>query len=203
MSAFIWPLASYTISSPFGPRDGGQHQGIDMAAPLGTPINASADGTVAAAGAASGFGDWIVLDHIIGGKKWSTVYGHMYPAGLHVIAGQVVKQGQHIADVGANGEATGPHCHFETWDGGRLTGGKAVDPAGVVGGDATSINGGLAKGSGEVNGVSTLSGPLGIMWSFVQFIIDPHNWWRVFLYLCGLGAILYVVWSTMNGTANG
>lgn len=110
---------------------GAAHRGIDLAAPLGTPIYAAADGVVALAGPASGFGQWIVLDHIIDGAKCSTVVGHMFPTGLHVKGGQTVTCGQRIADVGNNGESTGPHCHFEVWAGGtRVNGGTAVDPIG-------------------------------------------------------------------------
>lgn len=124
--------ADFTITSGFGPRDGGFHQGIDLAGPLGKPIYAAADGTVAAAGTATGFGHWIVLDHNINGHVWSTVYGHMFADGVLVKAGQHVTAGQHIANRGNDGESTGPHLHFEVWDGGRLTGGHAIDPAGWV-----------------------------------------------------------------------
>lgn len=195
MSALIWPVANYSLSSPYGPRDGGYHYGDDLAAPNGTPIVASGDGTVAAAGAASGFGQWVIIDHIINGSKYSTVYGHMYPSGVHVHAGQIVRQGDHIADVGANGEATGPHCHFEVWQGGRLTGGHAVDPASVVDGSA-SLNvqtvGNSTGGGGLVDNVKNT-------WSFIQFVTDPNNWRRMFLFIAGAAVIIYVLWSTMNG----
>lgn len=121
-------------TSPFGPRTnpvtGAQegHRGQDFAASVGTPIYAAAPGVVAQAGPAGGFGQWIVLDHNIAGKKVSTVYGHMYPEGVRVHTGDTVTAGQHIADVGSNGQSTGAHLHFEVWVGGRLTGGTAVDP---------------------------------------------------------------------------
>ena len=123
----------YTPTSPFGMRGGAMHQGVDFGSATGKPIYASADGTVGAAGDASGFGQWIVLDHNIGGKMWSTVYGHMFPQDVLVKTGDKVTAGQHIANAGYNGEVSPPgpggtHLHFETWDGGRLTGGKAVDP---------------------------------------------------------------------------
>ncbi|MBA4023915.1 MAG: transglycosylase [Gordonia sp.] len=126
--------ADFTVSSGFGPRDGSMHQGIDLAGPEGAPIYAAADGTVIAAGQAGGFGQWIVLDHNINGHKWSTVYGHMWPQGVLVKAGQHVTAGQHIADRGNNGQSTGAHLHFEVWDGGHrdFGGGTAVDPAGWV-----------------------------------------------------------------------
>lgn len=202
MSALIWPLTSYTLSSPYGSRSGGFHYGDDLAAPLNTPIHASGDGTVAAAGSASGFGDWIVIDHIISGQKVSTVYGHMYPSGLHVHAGQIVKQGDHIADVGANGEATGPHCHFEVWPGGRLTGGHAVDPASMVNGSAANPGDNLSvetvgNPASVLNPISDAKMIAGI-WDFFKFILNPHNWWRVFLFLVGLAILGYVIWSLIN-----
>jgi hypothetical protein len=130
----VRPMKSkdFQITSSYGPRDGGFHHGIDLAGPAGAPIYAAADGTVAAAGTASGFGHWVVLDHNINGHKWSTVYGHMFADGVLVKAGDHVTAGQHIANRGNDGASTGPHLHFEVWDGGRLTGGHDIDPAGWV-----------------------------------------------------------------------
>ena len=126
--------ADFQISSGFGPRDGTTHQGIDMAGPEGAPIFAAADGTVIAAGDASGFGQWIVLDHNVNGHKWSTVYGHMWPDGVLVKPGQHVTAGQLIAKRGNNGQSSGAHLHFEVWDGGHrdFGGGTAIDPTGWV-----------------------------------------------------------------------
>jgi len=121
------PDGTFTVSSPFGPREGGFHRGVDLAAPLGTSILAAIDGTVVAAGPASGFGNWIVVDSQHDGLM-STVYGHMFASGVLVHTGDVVHAGQQIGAVGAAGEATGPHLHFEVWPGGRLHGGTAIDP---------------------------------------------------------------------------
>ena len=127
---FMYPMAagSYTLTSPFGPRAGGFHQGQDMGAPVGTDIFAAGDGVVIEAGAASGFGNWIVIDHDVDGQTVSTVYGHMFDDGVLVGVGDQVRAGDHIAEVGNNGESTGPHLHFEVWLGGRLSGGTATDP---------------------------------------------------------------------------
>ena len=125
--SFIKPVdpSSVTLTSGFGERWGSQHQGIDLAGPIGTPIYAAADGTVSRAGDASGFGQWVVLDHVIDGQLFSTVYGHV---DTYVVeAGQQVRAGQQIATIGNKGESTGPHLHWETWPGGRF-GGAAVDP---------------------------------------------------------------------------
>lgn len=120
---------TYTLTSGFGPRSGTMHNGVDFAAPLKTKIYAAEDGVVVdSRSGVSGFGCWIIIDHSINGEKVSTVYGHMYPDGLLVKKGDKVVAGQLIAEVGNNGDTTGPHCHFEVWPGGRLTGGKPVDP---------------------------------------------------------------------------
>ena len=103
------------FSSGFGGRWGTMHLGIDLAAPLGTPIVAAADGTVIDAGPASGFGMWIRIKLDDGTIN---VYGHMYKFNVHV--GQRVKAGDLISWVGDNGFSTGPHLHFEVWEPGDL-----------------------------------------------------------------------------------
>lgn len=108
-------------SSCFCMRWGVMHQGIDLAGPLGSPILAAGAGTVVAAAPASGFGLWVVIRHDNGD---CTVYGHMYH--YYVSVGQRVSAGQHIADIGANGQSTGPHLHFGVMQG-RMNG-PYVDP---------------------------------------------------------------------------
>lgn len=121
---------TYEVSSPFGQRGSEHHRGIDLAAPNNTPIYAAGDGEVIAAGPASGFGQWIVINHRIGGKLFATVYGHMYADGVLVKKGQKVTAGQEIGKVGSNGQSSGPHLHFEVWDGGHedFDGGHEIDP---------------------------------------------------------------------------
>ncbi len=119
------------LTSGFGARWGTQHNGIDLAGPIGTPIYAYADGVVSQAGEAQGFGQWIVLDHNIGGRVVSTVYGHMFPDGVLVKVGDRVTAGQHIANEGNNGDTTGAHLHFEYHPGGWTQGG-GIDPAPYV-----------------------------------------------------------------------
>lgn len=117
-----------TFTSPFGARWGTQHQGVDLAGPVGTKILAALDGRVVESGPATGFGNWIVIDSNVDGTPVSTVYGHMFDNGLRVKTGDIVKAGDHIADIGNNGQSTGAHLHFEYWEGGRLQGGTAIDP---------------------------------------------------------------------------
>ncbi|MEV6276446.1 peptidoglycan DD-metalloendopeptidase family protein [Nocardia sp. NPDC051832] len=124
------PLAAgtFTVSDTFGSR-GGDHRGVDMAATDGTPIFSVSDGKVVAAGPASGFGNWIVVDSIdTNGRGYSAVYGHMWDNGVLVRVGDTVTAGQQIGMVGSAGESSGPHLHFEIVPGGRFTGGRHIDP---------------------------------------------------------------------------
>lgn len=102
----------FSESSGYGPRSGDvtdNHKGIDFSAPMGTPIPAQYAGTVVTAGSASGFGNWVVIKP--DGQDINTIYGHMRSVNVH--AGEHVSAGQTIARVGAEGEATGPHVHYE------------------------------------------------------------------------------------------
>jgi murein DD-endopeptidase MepM/ murein hydrolase activator NlpD len=88
--------------------EGEFHKGVDIKAPMGTPIHAPGDGTVESAEMASGYGREVVLDH---GHGVRTIYGHM--SAMAVIAGQHVVRGQVIGYVGQSGRATCPHVHYE------------------------------------------------------------------------------------------
>lgn len=110
---------SGTLTSDWGPRWGSHHGGIDIAAPLGTPILSAADGTVLEAGAASGFGQWV---RVLNDDGTTSVYGHV--STYQVSAGQRVSAGEQIATVGNEGWSTGPHLHFEVWD----TAGTKINP---------------------------------------------------------------------------
>lgn len=101
--------ANGTFTSPFGYRWGRLHGGIDIAVPVGTPVHASAAGTVRIAGWVGGYGNYVCIDH---GGGLSTCYGHNSRLGVSV--GQKVSQGQVIAASGNTGNSTGPHIHFET-----------------------------------------------------------------------------------------
>ena len=116
----IWPTAGY-VSSPYGLRFGGTefHQGIDIAAEMGTPIVATADGVVTAAGWNGGYGNMVDVDH---GSGIVTRYGHA--SAVAVSVGQQVRRGQVIAYVGSTGRSTGPHLHYEV-----RVGGQPVNPA--------------------------------------------------------------------------
>jgi murein DD-endopeptidase MepM/ murein hydrolase activator NlpD len=117
----VLPVNGARLTTCFCMRWGTMHWGIDLAAPMGTPEYAAMDGVVLEAGPASGFGLAVYIQHADGDV---TVYGHMEK--ILVTAGQVVKAGDTIALLGANGQSTGPHLHFEVHQGGIQ--GQKVDP---------------------------------------------------------------------------
>ena len=120
-SRVVFPLPAHTWvrTSGFGvrvhPITGVRklHTGVDFAAPSGTHILAAADGRVVFAGPASGYGNLILIEHTVNGNRVASGYAHMFDDGIHVKVGDHVTAGQHIADVGMAGYATGPHLHFE------------------------------------------------------------------------------------------
>jgi murein DD-endopeptidase MepM/ murein hydrolase activator NlpD len=120
-SGLAWPVSG-PITSPFGPRWGRMHEGIDFGVPSGTPIHAAAAGTVIYCGWMEGYGNLTVIDH---GGGIGTAYGHQ--SSISVSCNQQVTQGQVIGAVGSTGHSTGPHLHFEV----RVNG-TPVDPLGYL-----------------------------------------------------------------------
>jgi murein DD-endopeptidase MepM/ murein hydrolase activator NlpD len=102
------------VGSGFGQREdpfngeGAFHSGIDIEAPYGTPVRATADGEVSGAAMGAGYGRAVVLNH---GHDVMTLYGHL--SAIAVLPGQHVILGQVIGYVGQTGRATGPHLHYE------------------------------------------------------------------------------------------
>lgn len=118
-NGYIWP-AKGVLTSPFGWRWGRMHKGIDIAAPVGTPVYAAATGVVITAGWNSGgYGNLVEIQHPDGSV---TLYAHN--SRIVVREGQQVNQGQQIAEMGSTGYSTGPHSHFEV----HLPGQGAVNP---------------------------------------------------------------------------
>jgi hypothetical protein len=117
----VLPVNGARLTTCFCMRWGTMHWGIDLAAPLGTPIYAATDGVVLKAGPASGFGNAIYIQNADGDVE---IYGHMKYYSVH--AGDVVHAGDQIAKVGSQGQSTGPHLHFELHRGGMT--GKPFDP---------------------------------------------------------------------------
>jgi len=124
----IWPAIGW-LSSTFGyrpdPLSGvrGHHPAIDISADKGTPVLATADGTVESAGYNGNYGNLLVVDHGFGIK---TKYGHLQ--GFAVKQGAAVKRGDVIGYVGATGRTTGAHLHYEI-----LANGQLIDPMNLLG----------------------------------------------------------------------
>jgi murein DD-endopeptidase MepM/ murein hydrolase activator NlpD len=131
---YVKPTSGRT-SSCFGSRWGELHGGVDIAAPIGTPIYAAHSGVVVRAGAATGFGYAVYLR---GDDGAVTVYGHVNE--YFVRAGERVSAGEQIAEVGNRGQSTGPHLHFEVHPGGVTHGGQ-VDPVPWLRARGVSISG--------------------------------------------------------------
>jgi murein DD-endopeptidase MepM/ murein hydrolase activator NlpD len=106
---YAMPVKSgYRFTSGFGRRGGRMHNGIDLAAPSGTPIYAAADGVVKSAARESGYGNVVRIRHEFG---FETVYAHQ--SKIRVRPGQTVSRGEQIGDMGSTGRSTGVHLHYE------------------------------------------------------------------------------------------
>lgn len=128
LSAGDWvaPVSGpYRLTARFGEAGAhwasGTHTGLDLAAPAGTPVVASAGGRVSRAGHSGRYGNLVVIDH----DGVETYYAHL--SSITVAAEDVVGAGRQIGTVGATGNATGPHLHFEVREGGA-----ARDPESVL-----------------------------------------------------------------------
>ncbi|MGH2800694.1 MAG: murein hydrolase activator EnvC family protein [Thermoleophilaceae bacterium] len=118
---WIWPVNG-SVTSPYGPRWGRMHEGIDISAPSGTPIRAANSGQVILAAPTSGYGNYTCIDH---GSGLSSCYAHQSSYATSV--GASVSQGDVIGYVGCTGSCFGDHLHFEI----RING-AAVDPLGYL-----------------------------------------------------------------------
>ena len=112
---FAWPIPGYNvITSYFGKRNSptagasSYHKGLDIGAPIGTPVKAAASGIVTFAGFKGSYGYLLVISH---GNGTETYYGHC--SKLYASVGQNVSQGEVVAAVGNTGNSTGPHLHLE------------------------------------------------------------------------------------------
>ena len=119
----MWPVNGRLLSS-FGDREdpfsgeGAFHRGVDISAPMGTPVHSAADGVVYQAEYSSGWGRMVVVDH---GNGMRTLYAHL--SRYEVVPGQEIRRGMVVGYSGQSGRATSPHLHFEV-----LRGGVAVNP---------------------------------------------------------------------------
>lgn len=118
----LWPTDSRQINSLFGYRRdpftgrAAHHNGLDIDGNAGDPVYATADGLVLEAGWNGSHGRMIVIEH---SEQFSTVYSHLRD--IRVEAGQFVRQGEQIGEIGTSGRSTGPHLHYEVvWNGNRV-----------------------------------------------------------------------------------
>lgn len=121
-SQLQWPLRG-VLYARFGRKGKSPHDGIDLAAPAGTPVRTAGEGTVLFAGPQQGYGLLVIIEHAHG---LVTVYAHN--RNLRVRTGQTVREGQVIATVGESGKTSGPHLHFEV-----RQDGAPVDPLDFLG----------------------------------------------------------------------
>lgn len=150
-------------TSPFGPRGGAPHNGIDIAdgGDPHAPIYAFYDGDVVTSETSdpTGYGQWIRIRHDIDGEEIYTTYGHMIRR--HVQVGDKVLAGQHIADQGTEGGSTGPHVHFQVEPGGSPIDPKPwvdkalnPDPAGGLSSEGSNSGDSSSGGSGRARQIS-------------------------------------------------
>jgi murein DD-endopeptidase MepM/ murein hydrolase activator NlpD len=105
---FQWPVQQGVVSSGFGIRNGAMHEGVDIAAPAGTPVYAADSGVVIFSGTLHGYGNTVIIRH---DDDYATVYGHN-ERNL-VSEGARVTRGQEIGEIGRSGRTTGANLHFE------------------------------------------------------------------------------------------
>ena len=109
----VWPVMGRLMGG-YGERtdpfsgEGARHTGVDISAPIGTPVKAAADGIVMEAGWNGGYGRCVIIDH---GNGYQTWYAHL--SRLEVMEGQSIRQGETLGLVGMSGRSTGPHLHYE------------------------------------------------------------------------------------------
>lgn len=119
------------LTSPYGPRWGKMHLGIDIGSNSKVdPIVASADGVVTRSAYSSSYGEVVYIKHNIDGQIYTSVYAHMVSGGRRVSVGQTVSKGQIIGIKGTTGDSTGVHLHFELHTG-EFSKNNAVDPIGT------------------------------------------------------------------------
>jgi len=165
------PVAGAVLSSPFGERPdpmggGGSrvHRGIDLAAPIGTPVRAAGDGIVISIGPRGAYGHYVRIRH---GDTYETAYAHLNHYADRLERGERVRQGEVIGYVGSSGRSTGPHLHYE-----NLVDGAQVDPFEVGPSLAQSIKGG-AVGSVRAVGKAFLSAGKAVVGTTRRALIEP------------------------------
>lgn len=158
----VYPAPSPVLTSPFGYRPPflvngvltpGYHNGLDFGQAHGSPVLSMADGIVAGAYAGNSlYGSHVAVKHRIGGKNYTSVYGHIIGTSIKVKQGDTVKAGQQIASIGSEGMSTAPHLHFVLTAGDYSA--QASEP-GYTGGAGNSIDPAAflrTQGAGKASG---------------------------------------------------
>jgi murein DD-endopeptidase MepM/ murein hydrolase activator NlpD len=141
--SLTWPVDAGIFSSEFGDRWGKNHKGVDIAADVGEPVHAIADGEVIYAGdGLRGYGNVVILRH---DKRMSSLYAHN--SELKVKQGDHVAQGALVSLLGSTGHSTGPHVHFEIREGDVAVNPRSVLPKPTFG--QVAQEGGADHGAGE------------------------------------------------------
>jgi murein DD-endopeptidase MepM/ murein hydrolase activator NlpD len=130
----LWPVEGRIILSSYGQRldpfsgEGAFHKGVDISAPTGTSVRAAADGVIVhAEWASGGYGRLVVIDH---GGSVQTFYAHL--SRIYVRAGQGIRRGEPVGEVGSSGRVTAPHLHYEVrMDGAPVNPAKFLERAAV------------------------------------------------------------------------
>ena len=130
------PVKGYPISTPYNKAgrmwSSGRHTGVDYAAPTGTPVYAAQDGTAITANWGRAYGNQIIIDQKAIGEGASRIAGgwaiYAHLSKVNVKAGQAVKKGDLIGEVGNTGNSTGAHLHYEVRTNKKWSLGRAVNP---------------------------------------------------------------------------
>lgn len=119
----MYPVGDYAVASGFGPRVAAcdacstDHRGVDWTLGYGTDIKAMADGVVSEVGTPGGIagtlGHWMTIEHVFNGQRVTSLYAHMAPGSNPHRAGDEVRVGDVIGQIGSSGVTTAPHLHFE------------------------------------------------------------------------------------------
>lgn len=165
------PVPGAVLSSPFGERPnpmGGagsrMHRGIDLAAPIGTPVRAAGDGVVISVGPRGAYGHYVRIRH---DDDYETAYAHLSRYADRLERGLRVRQGEVVGHVGSSGRSTGPHLHYEI-----LMRGAQVDPFEVGPSLVQSIKGGVV-GSVRAVGNAFRSAGKAVARTTDRALIDP------------------------------
>lgn len=172
--SIYYPVQGGTVTSGYGSRSspGGigsrNHQGIDIGAPMGTPVIAPVDMTIISASPAGGFGN-LIQGKDNAGNTYQ--FGHL--SGMNVQAGQQVLGGSIIGAVGSTGKSTGPHLHFGVKD----ASGKFINPANILA-DAKRLGSGALDKAKKILGIgaAVAAGPAGLAAAATGGLFGGESW---------------------------